>query len=532
MRNRRPLLNSQFPILIVVLLLATGLRLYRLGSPGFWSDEARVALWATEPLWQFVQRTLETVELPTGTLLVGLFLRLSPTEFAARLPAAWAGIVAVALTYALGRTLFGRRVGVLGALLLAVSPLEIRYAQEVRYYTLVSTLVLLLTYQFVRLLNGRRAGLGYPVAAVLALLTHVFSLAVLVVQGVVALALALWPRLRRWTRWRVPVRPRPTIHQGVVVLVLMTILLVVYVPMVTGILHSLTLKAGLYAPPGYSPVKRVNGDPTPGFGVRDLIWHVYYRVLKWFSLPTPLGDGLPAAHDDCTAMILIGTPPDDELRFRLVLLLAGMALLAPPIKPLARSWMLFGLLLLPLTILALVTEFYGPRVGILNFAVRRLLFLLPFWLLLLARGLDSLAAATIAVVRRWLKRGALPAWGRSALAGMLLLAFVGGLWADSLAGYYRRPREDWRGAARYLAAHASLSDLIVAASGYEADPLRWYLRQTRLSEQIRNLQEDGWPNSPPADNVWYVVCGQEKRVPSEIVVRSPRFVGPWGVQAY
>jgi 4-amino-4-deoxy-L-arabinose transferase-like glycosyltransferase len=56
------------------------------------------------------------------------FLIFGPTEIAARLPSLVASVVSVVLTYGLGRSLYGRGVGLVAALLLAASPFNILFA--------------------------------------------------------------------------------------------------------------------------------------------------------------------------------------------------------------------------------------------------------------------------------------------------------------------------------------------------------------------------------------------------------------------
>lgn len=56
------------------------------------------------------------------------FLLFGPTEVAARLPSLIASVISVVLIYALGRSLYGRGVGLLAAFLLAASPFFILFA--------------------------------------------------------------------------------------------------------------------------------------------------------------------------------------------------------------------------------------------------------------------------------------------------------------------------------------------------------------------------------------------------------------------
>ncbi len=100
------------------------------------------------------------------------------------LPSAF-GILTVALTYKLGATMFHRPAALLGALLVALLPLHIRYAQIVRPYSLLAALSLASAYFLVRAWQTGRARywLGFVLAAGLAFYTHYNALFVLVAEG-------------------------------------------------------------------------------------------------------------------------------------------------------------------------------------------------------------------------------------------------------------------------------------------------------------------------------------------------------------
>ena len=108
-------------------------------------------------------------------------LRFLPSVFA---------ILAVALTYKLGAALFNRPAALLGALLTAMLPLHIRYAQIVRPYPLLAALALASAYFLVRAWQtGRgRYWAGFAVAAALAFYTHYNALFVLAAEGLAAAA--------------------------------------------------------------------------------------------------------------------------------------------------------------------------------------------------------------------------------------------------------------------------------------------------------------------------------------------------------
>ena len=97
---------------------------------------------------------------------------------------------AVPVMYLLGRRLFGRRAGIIAALLLAMAPFFVQYEQTARSYALVVLLVLLSSYFFVGELEkpSRATLVAYVVASVLAVYAHYFAAFVLLVQALTLIA--------------------------------------------------------------------------------------------------------------------------------------------------------------------------------------------------------------------------------------------------------------------------------------------------------------------------------------------------------
>jgi hypothetical protein len=115
-----------------VLLLGLGLRLAPWGQNRFLEDEALYAYWGlqiatgADPMLDN-----EPVDKPPlhPYILASSFLLFGQSETAARLPSLFASVTSIALVYALGRELYrDERVGLLAAILLAVSPFDILFA--------------------------------------------------------------------------------------------------------------------------------------------------------------------------------------------------------------------------------------------------------------------------------------------------------------------------------------------------------------------------------------------------------------------
>lgn len=92
------------------------------------------------------------------------------SEIIVRLPSVLFGIGTVILTYLLGKNLFNKKTGIFAGLLLAVSPISVYYSQEARMYSFATFAVLLFSYFFIQLLNGKKwSYLGYILGGILVL---------------------------------------------------------------------------------------------------------------------------------------------------------------------------------------------------------------------------------------------------------------------------------------------------------------------------------------------------------------------------
>ncbi len=176
--------------LAALLVLAAALRLSTLDLQSLWYDEAftpvhvlHSSLWATlhsvahtensPPLWYLLE-WLDTRLLGTGPV-------------ALRLPSALAGIATVAVAWAIGRELAGRRAALLCSAIVAVNPLFVWYSQEARVYgcfVLTASVVILCFLRAASLqpsdpASPRRLA-AFALSGAVALLTHYFAVFLLI----------------------------------------------------------------------------------------------------------------------------------------------------------------------------------------------------------------------------------------------------------------------------------------------------------------------------------------------------------------
>ena len=102
------------------------------------------------------------------------------SEAALRGLSAVLGALTVPVLYALGRELFGRRVALLAAGLLALSPIHLYYSQEARQYVPVLWLGALAAWLFTRALRANRWGDWLGSASLMAVACYVHYSALLI----------------------------------------------------------------------------------------------------------------------------------------------------------------------------------------------------------------------------------------------------------------------------------------------------------------------------------------------------------------
>lgn len=169
-------------MLIAVLLLGFGLRLFHLDNQSLWWDEIKTIDRATGSLAQLIANILvKRDQVPFYYMLMQVWVRLGTGAFVVRFFSVISGVFNVALVYQIGRSFGSRLTGVLAAFFLAVSPFHIYYSQEARMYTLMPTAVLLAHWFLLRIFQKatRWNWAGYGLAMLAAIYTHYFSALIL-----------------------------------------------------------------------------------------------------------------------------------------------------------------------------------------------------------------------------------------------------------------------------------------------------------------------------------------------------------------
>jgi 4-amino-4-deoxy-L-arabinose transferase-like glycosyltransferase len=322
--------NGRRGLLLLALLAALFLRLYRLDYHSIWYDEA--ATWGNATHARWIDTVMaESNHPPVWWIVTRAWLTVfSGAEAALRMPAALCGVLAVALAYLLARRLADpahvpSRGGFIGGYpsaplwvvgFAAVNPFWIEYAQEARMYAAVLAESLLLCLLYLRYLDrgGRSTLVAYALTAALGVYTHYY--AVLVVAGHAVHALWLW---RRQRGTHAPFSPWPVLAAMTVGGLLFLPWFLVLVGGYRGIFSHptppLEMLANALWRMGTGPGLAVMDVPRLEQGiwpvVRDSLLTFVGQVLLWF---VPIAFGLRAIWRDrggrafvlCSLMVPVG----------------------------------------------------------------------------------------------------------------------------------------------------------------------------------------------------------------------------------
>lgn len=200
-------MNQPFPGLVCILLFGAAIRAAGLGVESVWFDEAISVRFASQPVRELLRSTAADTHPPLYYLMlkawIGLF---GAGEIAARSLSTLWSLIGIVLIYCAGRRAASagneNKTGLLAAFMLAVNPLDVAFAQEIRMYEPAMALGLASTILLGGLLSGNQAAgpSGRAMAArfvIYALLvtcmiyTHPATVLIAVAQGIAALPILL-----------------------------------------------------------------------------------------------------------------------------------------------------------------------------------------------------------------------------------------------------------------------------------------------------------------------------------------------------
>lgn len=483
--------------LCAILLFGAFLRFYQLEYKSLWIDEIGQVVAAQGGFMEAIRGAVQHVAAPPLDYLVTWAMLqfgrngIVTSEFVLRFPAVMWGILTIAMSYALARRMTRSKfVALITAYLVALAPLLIRFSQEMRFYALSILLSLALVYFFVRAWEkgDTRAWITFAVILLLAFFTHyyvIFVLGALLVYAFGAAAIEMWRA------------------------------------------HKIVI-----APPLRARLVGM-GAAIAGCALIAVPWLMYARpaqaqqqTFALASLAELIGEPVMSGH-------IGGAWHLNAVRVLGLFIFPALAILGGVYG--ARQKNRWGILLALLVVLGaggvVVLDYWFKYF----FTSRQLLFLVPFYFILVASGI---AALYFFLARRQKFVGAVFLF---AALGSITIVFL-----FSARAYFDWPKDDWRSAARLLNS-ASAQTILVEPSTlgvyltYYQPALQnaftpknsarvWIV--TLGQSKPRALQENGWNavrlDTSPTVNIFYAGAASEK----ELLLEAAAFDLPPHVLVY
>lgn len=495
---------------VLVILLAWTLYLHGLEAKSLWHDEFGTLTnagwtgnWLDAIRYPLIVPTLPKPPLPF--VLTRISLAIDNSVFAARLPSAVFALLTVPLLYVVGKSLFNRQVGLLAALLLAIAPLQIRYAQEARMYAMLAFFSLLSLYVFWRAIRSgqMRWWLGLALVTALNLYTHQFALLSL---GVITL-FGLWVWFRSKAK---PALQGQFPFRGWHLIAALGLAVLLYLPMAPFLIEGVLSAEGL------------GGAAPPVYGELRWSFDSLLGAIRLFSSANNVGLAIYGGLFVLALVVLLIELWDipGRLAARRGELEPRSATRSESQEERGRRWrtgyavlLLLMWLVLPVAIVLSIPAGHGVR-------IRYLLFQLPVYLLTVAYGLW--------VFSQWLGswlanlgRSSVPRRVAGITVTVALLGILVAINLRSAAAYYAETKQNWRDATDLVLTSAQPGDKVFVTHRHHHTGVLFYASQwDKETNPLRKENVEILPKDPAADllpaeieRAWLIVPVREEYLP-------------------
>lgn len=462
-------------LLAAILAAAVFVRFLRLGHQSLWIDEMlSIGAYVAPPRILFWKKLLWDVHGPLYSFILYFWSSVSSADAWLRAPSAFAGALSVYFMYRWLVSLGRRDCALLGALFLALSPFNLYYSQEVRFYALLTLFLIISLIVFQRFLLRPTYSRGVILGAVLAVtcLSH-FSAVFLCIGLFVYLMVTGRMRGRHL---------RAGILAALVVLVVIS----------PWIYREIRFLQGI-------PVVDVSEIPVEQRFRGELTlsaWSYPYSFYA-FSVGYSFGPTLRELHQVTSAWGLLGSY---GVEIAIVFLLFAALTILGLIRAVRTGKIA---LFLSIAIVTVIVVSVLTRFNVKIYNVRYLICAFPVFIALCAYGVPE------------------SGWRRyfAVIAVCAVMGYAD--WNYHTVGAYAR--DDVRGSVRFIEAHEGAGDLILAPS--VAQIVRFYyegsndvtvlfpndLGEDELDARIERFKQDH-------GRVWYVRCRHWNTDPDDLLV--------------
>ena len=166
-----------FIFVIILIIFGFILRIYDLNAQSLWIDEGFSINAATQTLKYFYPK-LESGFVYSGSLLntylIAFFIKIfKDLIFASRLVSVIFGILSIIITFYFGKEIYNKKIGLIAALFVTFSSIEIAWSRQARMYAQFQFFYLLSLYLFYKFINNK--SLKYFILALILTIATILS---------------------------------------------------------------------------------------------------------------------------------------------------------------------------------------------------------------------------------------------------------------------------------------------------------------------------------------------------------------------
>jgi len=389
------------------------------------------------------------------------------SDFIFRLTAALFGIATIPLMYVTANKFFGRRVGLFSALLLVVAPLHIAYSQYVHGYTVFCLLSLLSFYLLWRIYERGTLWdwVAFGLTIGVSIHIHLYMYFVLAVEVLILMFL----ESTREGRWSFRALRKFFTKKGLVRW-LLALGIIALITLPTFLNYILPLVADL--------VRKLLGNAPE---------------VEYFARPARVNINLALFERSLRELIVWRAPH----RYNASVFIVASILLGTGMVYLLYRERQKGVSLLLWLVLPFFCILYFTKISNIDFGIRRLIYMLPMMLMVIAVALVKGVDWVQGLLQRF--RGkTVSTWMLDGGLALVMLFAV----SSVLIYYYRHTeRYDFKGICQLLEQEATPGDIVLA---WRASQLAYYCPGTlNLVDPQRPLEEiqNRYQNS---ERIWYI----------------------------
>jgi len=192
-------------ILFLILLLGLCLRLYNLGGPSLWLDEAYTGYRVQLPFEEMMDIVDERPTPPLHYIVLFYFAKITGySEFWLRFPSFVFSLLTIFAMYLLGKELYGQKTGLLAAFLISFSPYAINYGREARTYAMLWFFGTMSYVHFLRFCKNKdiKQLIIMTVYNILVMYSHYMGALFIIIENIIFVSILFksyyWKGLKAW----------------------------------------------------------------------------------------------------------------------------------------------------------------------------------------------------------------------------------------------------------------------------------------------------------------------------------------------